>query len=116
MACVLDYVELSISFHSGQGEKIVSDPCKLQCIGKSVADNLTIRETLRTNYLPQEEEASIITLVVKAIRENHPKDGKHHVEATQIINKPIKFIMRSILSSPDSSISSWRKMSCIALL
>ena len=48
---------------------------------------LTIRETVKTNHLPKEEEDSIMTLVVKAIRVYHPKDGKHHVKATQIINK-----------------------------
>ena len=48
---------------------------------------LTIRETVRKNHLPQEEENAIMTLVVKAIRENHPREGKHYVEATQIINK-----------------------------
>ena len=48
---------------------------------------LTIREIVRTNHLPQEEENAIMTLVVKAIRENHPREGKHYVEATQILNK-----------------------------
>ena len=48
---------------------------------------LTIRETVRTNHLPQEEENAVMTLAVKAIRENHPRDGKHYVEVTQIINK-----------------------------
>ena len=84
MACVLDYVELRISSHSGRGKKIVSHPRELQRLEKAW---LTIRETVRTNHLPQEEENAVMTLAVKAIRENHPRDGKHYVEVTQIINK-----------------------------
>ena len=78
---------------------------------------LNIRGHIRTYEVQKEAEAPIVTTIVMAIRENHPRDGKCYTEATIIINKLAAEKCKTVskISLMVFFLSSWATVAYIAL-